>query len=555
MNVLRVFPRRTKATPDDKLVAFGPPGIFVPEIDKVHVSVTFTYDLKKAEILAKVWKPIAPVEIGGPATGTPPGDFVPGMYLKKGWVITSRGCPNKCLSGDTLVNTIEGDIPISQLVGKNIKVLTRDKNRKLIFADAINIRKVAENEKIVRVHFDNGKYIDCTPDHLFLKFKNGSQFVRVREYEVRSDQLKRGDSVVSFHTYQRVDGYVDITYGRKESELLHRLVMMGKLGRKLMRDEFVHHLDKNKQNNNLANLTLISCHDHAKLHPEIAQRMKLDNPTKYMTEKMKILWKRKISQSGLGKIRTPEQKLRYRESELGPKNPNYKPDKHKCINHKVEKVEVLPGKQDVYCLEVPGYNWFFANNIFVHNCPFCFVPKIEGELRELPITDGHILQDNNLLACSDKHIKDVFAMLKRQTEPLKLTGGMEAAKLKEWHAKALLDLKPQAIYFAYDLPKELEPLHEAGKTMHAAGFAPLTKSHCLRSYVLCGYKGDTFSKAEKRMMDTINAGFMPFAMLYRDAKGRTDLSWRKFQRFWDNPMLIHHIINKSHKKLEKGLFK
>ena len=37
-----------------------------------------------------------PVHMGGPAFNMPGGDFVPGMYLKKGYVITSRGCPNRC---------------------------------------------------------------------------------------------------------------------------------------------------------------------------------------------------------------------------------------------------------------------------------------------------------------------------------------------------------------------------------------------------------------------------------------------------------------------------
>ena len=44
-----------------------------------------------------------------------------------------------------------------------------------------------------------------------------------------------------------------------------------------------------------------------------------------------------------------------------------------------------------------------------HNhCWFCSVPKREGFLRELPITDGWNLLDNNILASSEKHIRAVF---------------------------------------------------------------------------------------------------------------------------------------------------
>ena len=94
--IARVFPRRTNASPTDPLAFFDAPGLFPVEADEVHVSVTFTYDIPAAERLAKAWERIAPVKMGGPALGAAGGDFTPGMYLKRGYVITSRGCPNHC---------------------------------------------------------------------------------------------------------------------------------------------------------------------------------------------------------------------------------------------------------------------------------------------------------------------------------------------------------------------------------------------------------------------------------------------------------------------------
>lgn len=107
--IARVFPRRTKATPDDELAFTGPPDLYTPEVDEVHVSVTFTYDIPRAKKLAESWGDFAPVKMGGPAIpetdkdgnvlneyGTRGGDFTPGMYMKDGYVMTSRGCPNKC---------------------------------------------------------------------------------------------------------------------------------------------------------------------------------------------------------------------------------------------------------------------------------------------------------------------------------------------------------------------------------------------------------------------------------------------------------------------------
>lgn len=267
MKIARVFPRVTKATPHDEYTFFDAPGMFLPHIDEVHISVAFTYDMPKAEAMARQWKHVAPVKLGGPAFDAPGGEFIPGMYIKKGYVITSRGCPNHC--------------------------------------------------------------------------------------------------------------------------------------------------------------------------------------------------------------------------------------------------------------------WH------------CRVPIREGgKVRELEIQEGNNVLDDNLLACSDDHIRAVFAMLKRQKlgRPM-LTGGLEAARLKDWHVDLLRDLKPKEIFFAYDTPDDYEPLVDAGKKLLATGFT--TTSHSLRAYVLIGYPKDTFEKAEARLLQTIKAGFLPMAMLYRDKEGRVSKEWARFQQFWARPATVN----------------
>jgi hypothetical protein len=95
MKIIRVFPRKTKATPDDELAYFGPPDMFA-EADEIHVSVTFTYDKPRAEALAEQWRAIAPVKIGGVAYGDDSLEFIPGRYIRPGYTVTSRGCPRRC---------------------------------------------------------------------------------------------------------------------------------------------------------------------------------------------------------------------------------------------------------------------------------------------------------------------------------------------------------------------------------------------------------------------------------------------------------------------------
>jgi hypothetical protein len=171
-----------------------------------------------------------------------------------------------------------------------------------------------------------------------------------------------------------------------------------------------------------------------------------------------------------------------------------------------------------------------------NRCWFCSVPKREGgQLRELPVTDGWILTDDNLLACSDQHINQVFDMLKRQPHRPQFCGGLEAKLLKPDMAVRLKGVKPDSIFFAYDTPDDYEPLVEAGRMLFDAGFS--RSSRTMYAYVLCGYKSDSFDKALQRMHDTWRAGFVPMAMLYRDFKGEYSRDWKKFQREWANPTI------------------
>lgn len=96
MKLIRVFPRKTNATPDDENVRFSEPGLW-DDGDEVRVSVTWTEDKQRGEEISEAWRAItSSVSIGGPAYDDPGGEFEPGMYVKRGYVITSRGCPNRC---------------------------------------------------------------------------------------------------------------------------------------------------------------------------------------------------------------------------------------------------------------------------------------------------------------------------------------------------------------------------------------------------------------------------------------------------------------------------
>lgn len=189
---------------------------------------------------------------------------------------------------------------------------------------------------------------------------------------------------------------------------------------------------------------------------------------------------------------------------------------------------------------VPGMYMKHGYVITSRGCPnrcwFCSVPRREGSLRELPVRDGWIVQDDNLLACSDEHIRKVFRMLEKQPHAPILSGGLEAARLKPWHAELMREARVSRMYFAYDTPDDLEPLIHAGRILHDNGIS--ANSHKAGCYVLIGYPSDSMEAAERRLLQTIHAGFMPYAMLYRDKDGQTNAEWRKFQREWVRPQYV-----------------
>jgi hypothetical protein len=170
-----------------------------------------------------------------------------------------------------------------------------------------------------------------------------------------------------------------------------------------------------------------------------------------------------------------------------------------------------------------------------NKCWFCSVWKREQGVRELEIKEGYNIVDDNLLACSDQHIKSVFDMLKNQKHPAIFSGGIEAKLLKSWHVDLFSSIRLKELFCAYDTPDDYEPLVETGKMFKQVNIT--YENRKARCYVLIGYPNDTFGDALKRIKQTLDAGFFPFAMLWRNEKGEFEKEWRQFQRQWANPII------------------
>lgn len=176
----------------------------------------------------------------------------------------------------------------------------------------------------------------------------------------------------------------------------------------------------------------------------------------------------------------------------------------------------------------------------IYNCPWCLVSQREGPLRTIPIRDGYIIQDNNLLACPREHIERVFEMCARVSHDqrqIDFRGGFAAHLLEPWHADLLRQIRIRRIFTAADTISSLEHLKPFREMLH------WLRRHELRCYILCAYNGETIPEAEARIVKAYQAGFWPYPSLYQPPSSeRIEYSsaWKELARTWARPVLAWH---------------
>ncbi len=165
----------------------------------------------------------------------------------------------------------------------------------------------------------------------------------------------------------------------------------------------------------------------------------------------------------------------------------------------------------------------------VFNCPWCFVPSREGKLRELKIKPGHIIQDNNFLACSKCHQEKVFEMLQTQNN-IEFSGGLDGSLLSTWHVEWFKKLKIKHFWFACDREQDIQRLEKVQDLM--SDF-PEKKKRC---YVMIGFNSESILNAEKRLEKVYSMGFLPFCQLYQgDIFKIYPKEWKELARKWSRP--------------------
>jgi len=178
-------------------------------------------------------------------------------------------------------------------------------------------------------------------------------------------------------------------------------------------------------------------------------------------------------------------------------------------------------------------NIIFTTRGCNNQCPYCCVPKLEGRLRELPICQGNIIQDNNFLQASRAHKDKVFNMLRTQ-RGICFKGGLQADLIDDHFIGNITSLRIAELWLACDSDDALPKLKTAVDKLLKSGF----NREKIKCYALIG---DDMDKNDARLREIYHAGAMPFAMLYRDfseTKANYGKEMEAWARSWQRPATI-----------------
>lgn len=172
----------------------------------------------------------------------------------------------------------------------------------------------------------------------------------------------------------------------------------------------------------------------------------------------------------------------------------------------------------------------FLSRGCIRNCPWCVVPRKEGELRQYDDVERLaqdrkwlVLMDNNFLANDFEFVKEQLEKIQRNGYRIDFNQGLDARLVTPENAALLAKCKwktacnGNAIKFACDTMSALEPVTEAVKMVRSAGYGGE-----FSIYVLAKEVDDTIERIEK--LTALDKKINPVVMPYRNLDGDGQIS-------------------------------
>lgn len=180
----------------------------------------------------------------------------------------------RCLRGSTRVWLLDSTAPeLSEMARNSEKYIGRYTlsvnpiTLELEPDKIVSVKKTRLCARLVRVHLDNGKYVDCTPDHKFM-LKNSL-------YQ-EAQHLQPNDSLMPFYMKAHRRGLSEYlgAYNPRTGTYpyIHQHVAKLVLGYQKNRGKVVHHKNFDRLNNDPLNLQVMSSTEHKQMHAVLSRK-------------------------------------------------------------------------------------------------------------------------------------------------------------------------------------------------------------------------------------------------------------------------------------------
>ena len=358
----------------------------------------------------------------------------PGVYWTNNKDWATNPC---CFVGETLVATADGRnaVSIKQLCDEGFTgpvYSLQTQSGQVITSYCSKVWKSGENVKLVKITLDDGSSFKCTPDHRIM--------IRNKQY-VQAKDLIVGTSLMPFNSFKRSDReyrMIDSNTGRDLAQYSH-VAQYFDIIKEGYDSQHIHHIDGDGSNDLPSNLEAKDAIEHNREH-----MLGKNNAYYKMSTETITKWKQKQSDNAKGvsnnnsngltsgemydkcKIATLQKgsKLEYKElleacgvkflskgrlKEMGVISTQHLRDRlMENYNHKVQHVEFLTEREDVYDMTVEGTHNFAiitskqddkfitSSGVFVHNCEISLRPYQMCNLTEInagAITDQQSFND------------------------------------------------------------------------------------------------------------------------------------------------------------------